>query len=246
MKGEKLPDNGNIYKPQHNYEGRYCWCDKPFPAVSPDETVEQIKEAEKVENEDENQKDEDDPSFMIQCYFCEDWFHKSCIGEMPKMEDFDEFVCKDCVAKNPYMMSFVDNNLIMSSTVIQSSFSVETVECRRFLESEIPRNIFLKENWRSNLCQCNNCNLLYPEFVKVELPIYEPEKDENIIPSHDAAVNLLDKMERSQVIHGIEAFKKLGDSLKEYLKPFAENGKIVSPEDVKEFFETAKKRRIAE
>ena len=44
-------NSGNRYG--HNYEGRFCWCDRPY--------------------------DPQHDSCMVQCAACEDWFHDTCI-----------------------------------------------------------------------------------------------------------------------------------------------------------------------
>ena len=38
----------------HNYQGLYCICDRPFP---------------------DSEDDSDDDDEMVQCIVCEDWFH---------------------------------------------------------------------------------------------------------------------------------------------------------------------------
>lgn len=46
---------------------------------------------------------------MFQCLVCEDWFHEKCIGErrVPDQDDFDAFVCQDCVGKNVWLGRYV-------------------------------------------------------------------------------------------------------------------------------------------
>ena len=67
----------NVYN--HNMENKFCFCDKGY---------------------DEN-------STMIQCFFCEDWFHKKHLNifginiENVKEEDLPDLpiVCKNCFIK---------------------------------------------------------------------------------------------------------------------------------------------------
>ena len=67
----------NVYN--HNMENKFCFCDKGY---------------------DEN-------STMIQCFFCEDWFHKEHLNifwinlENVKEEDIPDLppICKNCVIK---------------------------------------------------------------------------------------------------------------------------------------------------
>lgn len=41
----------------------------------------------------------DDGSFMINCDFCQDWFHGRCVGIRERVGDLvDVFVCPNCTA----------------------------------------------------------------------------------------------------------------------------------------------------
>eukprot|EP00002_Diphylleia_rotans_P035585 TRINITY_DN7780_c0_g1_i1.p1 TRINITY_DN7780_c0_g1~~TRINITY_DN7780_c0_g1_i1.p1 ORF type:complete len:451 (-),score=103.03 TRINITY_DN7780_c0_g1_i1:126-1478(-) len=70
-------------KYNHNFSGRYCWCDEP--EVS----------------------DDDD---MYKCIVCEDWFHKAHIQmntDIPdNLEDEDEYMCRDCAEKLPFLRPY--------------------------------------------------------------------------------------------------------------------------------------------
>ncbi|RUS32435.1 hypothetical protein BC938DRAFT_475379 [Jimgerdemannia flammicorona] len=41
---------------------------------------------------------------MFQCVICQDWFHDNCIGQIPPQDDFDEFICRTCTAKHPFVI----------------------------------------------------------------------------------------------------------------------------------------------
>ncbi|KAI9345617.1 hypothetical protein BDR26DRAFT_856341 [Obelidium mucronatum] len=45
-------------------------------------------------------------SFMLQCLFCEDWFHDACIKNCPDEDSFDEFACRTCVALHPFLAKY--------------------------------------------------------------------------------------------------------------------------------------------
>lgn len=227
-KEENIPENSNKYLPEHNFMGRYCWCDSSYDA---DAVVEE---------------GQPDPNYMIQCHFCEDWFHGRCIENLPKSEDFQEFLCKDCVLKHPFMFHAINNDTIFSS--VGNPINSNTVCCRQGVEICAEAvNLFLKEGWQDSLCKCSLCAVDYPRFVMEEEQIYEPEEDLNRFEStHDAAINLLDKVERSKFIRGFDAFEKLGSNLKQFLKPFADAGKVVTAEDVNEFFQKEKRSKLQE
>lgn len=70
---------------------------------------------------------------MFQCLVCEDWFHEKCIGErrVPDQDDFDVFVCQDCVGKNEWLGRYVAiKEGFMSTLEIypEIQVDVETVE----------------------------------------------------------------------------------------------------------------------
>ncbi|KAI7873702.1 uncharacterized protein EV154DRAFT_527785 [Mucor mucedo] len=68
----------------HNFQGRYCRCDQHY-------------DPEKEEGT------------MYQCIACEDWFHETCIGDIPDaIDDFECYVCRDCTKKYPFLMNGKD------------------------------------------------------------------------------------------------------------------------------------------
>jgi E3 ubiquitin-protein ligase UBR7 len=78
----------------HNFEGRFCDCDQVYDVDAEEGT-------------------------MFQCLVCEDWFHEKCIGEgrVPDQDDFDGFVCKNCVGKNEWLGRYVAKKDIFMSTL---------------------------------------------------------------------------------------------------------------------------------
>ncbi|XP_022241102.1 putative E3 ubiquitin-protein ligase UBR7 [Limulus polyphemus] len=68
----------------HNFRGRYCSCERPYP--DPDDEV---------------------PDEMVQCIICEDWYHGRHLGEMiPENQDFSEMICSWCMEKLPFLWSY--------------------------------------------------------------------------------------------------------------------------------------------
>ncbi|RUP47576.1 hypothetical protein BC936DRAFT_145573 [Jimgerdemannia flammicorona] len=63
----------------HNFYGRFCWCDQNYDPDTEETT-------------------------MFQCVICQDWFHDNCIGQIPPQDDFDEFICRTCTAKHPFVI----------------------------------------------------------------------------------------------------------------------------------------------
>ena len=57
----------------------------------------------------------------------------------------------------------------------------------------------------------------------------------------------LSEMDRVKQVEAIHSYNSMKTNLMEYLSKFAQNGKVVRPEDIKEFFEgmeANKKRKV--
>ncbi|KAG0258274.1 hypothetical protein BG011_003388 [Mortierella polycephala] len=72
----------------HNYLGRFCWCDVQYDPHKEEST-------------------------MLQCVVCEDWFHDTCIGINPHNDDFDDFICRTCTRAHPFLRRYAHNALFM-------------------------------------------------------------------------------------------------------------------------------------
>lgn len=59
----------------------------------------------------------------------------------------------------------------------------------------------------------------------------------------DQNKQLMNSMNRVQLVEAIVGYNELKENLAEYLKKFAENKKVVRVEDIKEFFEGMKARK---
>jgi len=72
----------------------------------------------------------------------------------------------------------------------------------------------------------------------VEEEIYEPPEDPDSSKSLvDLGMRALLNLPRDRAIDGIEAYNKMRDELISYFRPFAQEGRVVQEEDVREFFE---------
>lgn len=173
----------------HNFEGVYCTCARPYP--DPDDDI-----------EDE----------MIQCIICEDWYHRRHLGTpVPPNDEYGEMICGHCMSNCKFLYEYAsviakDNkgsndahkeivnsdlpsdgqNLIVSGISLREEHSeimpngnVKLLECKLkekgfngYLESEV-RNVkseyedhvavFLPDGWRQKLCRCTKCKDMYVE-----------------------------------------------------------------------------------
>ncbi|XP_026867426.2 putative E3 ubiquitin-protein ligase UBR7 isoform X1 [Electrophorus electricus] len=72
----------NLYN--HNFFGRYCSCDRPYP-------------------DDDDQVGEE----MIQCVVCEDWYHTKHLGcAVMESEELLEMVCESCMNRAPFLWTY--------------------------------------------------------------------------------------------------------------------------------------------
>ncbi|XP_064649360.1 putative E3 ubiquitin-protein ligase UBR7 [Lineus longissimus] len=117
---------------------------------------------------------------------------------------------------------------------------------------------FWKNGWRSKLCSCDSCKEMYLDkkvsFLTDETDTiisYENRgKGDGIGSSsqYEKGMHELSKMHRTQQVDLLHGFNDMKSELTEYLKKFAENGKVVRAEDIKEFFgqmEARKKQRVS-
>ncbi|XP_037550608.1 putative E3 ubiquitin-protein ligase UBR7 [Nematolebias whitei] len=88
----------------HNFGGRYCICDRPYPDT-----------------------DEQDDDEMIQCIVCEDWFHSRHLGcAVAEPEELQEMICEACMNKAPFLWTYAVHLAVLP--VINVSHSEEDAE----------------------------------------------------------------------------------------------------------------------
>lgn len=133
-------------KYQHNFEGLYCFCNKPY-----------------LESEE-----------MIQCEICQDWFHDYCLKKEDTLYegvDFsshdNDFICKTCVQKYNFILAkysqlkyqFKENS---NEDIEITPISEEKRKC--LIEGkagEEAKNTFFVKKWRKLLCNCDICMKKY-------------------------------------------------------------------------------------
>merc|ERR1719187_788362 len=115
---------------------------------------------------------------------------------------------------------------------------------KKVCKSSPQHSLFFKSNWRAQLCKCSECLSLYKTsdvsfLLELADPVahYEAEgaakRSEQAQSREMEALNSLDRITRTEMVH---EYNTLSTSLRDYLRKFAENGKQVREEDIKEFF----------
>ncbi|KAG5645679.1 hypothetical protein DXG03_005517 [Asterophora parasitica] len=110
-------------------------------------------------------------------------------------------------------------------------------------------DVFLSEGFRERWCHCASCLPALEEnrYLLEEEETYEPPEDpDSGLSLEELGMRALERLPRDRAIDGIHAFNGMRDDLVKYLRPFAQEGKVVNESDVREFFtyltEAAKKK----
>lgn len=124
---------------------------------------------------------------------------------------------------------------------------------------EILRDIFIddkntikEEVATKNLATSNNDGdynkqiirkfLLDHECLYNDDPVYEPPEDDDLKSESGSSIfdlgsRVLDSLPRNQAAEGVQAYEMIRNRLKQFLKPFAENGEIVTEDKIRNFFD---------
>ncbi|XP_011490435.1 putative E3 ubiquitin-protein ligase UBR7 isoform X5 [Oryzias latipes] len=115
--------------------------------------------------------------------------------------------------------------------------------------------VFWPSGWRSKLCSCASCQLMLSEaglsFLLDEADtVLEYENKgktrEREQPGTDPLMSALDNLSRVQQLEIIHGYNDMKTDLKDFLQRFAAEGKVVTSEDIRQFFEqqSSKRRRM--
>ncbi|KAK0495677.1 hypothetical protein EDD18DRAFT_1170331 [Armillaria luteobubalina] len=100
-------------------------------------------------------------------------------------------------------------------------------------------DVFLTEDFRGRWCRCTSClpSLEANKFLLQEEETYEPPDDpDSGLSLEELGIRALSRIPRERAIDGIHAFNAMRDDLVQYLRPFAQEGKVVDEVDVRAFF----------
>ncbi|ORX67591.1 hypothetical protein DL89DRAFT_269381 [Linderina pennispora] len=200
----------------HNFWGFYCRCDKFY--------------------------DPDDSTVMIQCYICNDWYHDRCIGKMPDEDDYEDYICREridttlvfrgAIAWLPYT-SAEEQKVDVVSTEDKAQENADERPRKRTKTSACR---LLPDN--NDICTCVVCikkiEMQNLEFLLDSDEIVEPEVDDS------RGESLIRRMDHTRAVDAASAYHAMSTKLKEYLRPFASTGKVVTQQDIAKFFEQQK------
>ncbi|KAI0470653.1 putative zinc finger in N-recognin-domain-containing protein [Xylariaceae sp. FL0804] len=110
-----------------------------------------------------------------------------------------------------------------------------------------PFSLFVKADFREHLCRCPSCfpNLKpHPQLLEEE-EAYEPPLSDSASEHgsthgsgslYERGESALKNVDRVRAIEGVMAYNHLKDKLKPFFQQFAESGKAIGAEDIKEYF----------
>lgn len=182
----------------------------------------------------------------------------SKVPHFPKYSQFDAFICWQCVGANPSLKKLADESFVISLPHLPAGLVEEWNRLRYGTdESEEkpakkarvahPVNIFFKQGSRPQLAQLAVNRSEHPVLAEHRYlyeadPVYEPPEDEE--DTQESAqgsllglgADALQSLPREQAIEGLQAYNKMREKLRDFFKPFAEKGEVVTEENVRDFF----------
>jgi len=264
-------------KYNQNYKNIFCYCEQDY-------------------------NPETEPREMYLCYICEDWFHDSCITQLPPPGSFKDFVCKGCTEKHPFLKLYVDDQTVFSNEkhlnnlpeksdenegedrpakkarieenqTENSEKAVITCKILNKMPTGYKMELFCQEGWKKNLCTCDSCVLLYDqrslsfltrdqeeEVPAIAQPNFydEPEEgeeegeegedlgeeaEERTVQDgeetslYQGGLKALSNVPQHRVVNAAMAVQSFKDALAKFLAPFAQEGRVVTKEDIDQFRE---------
>ena len=108
----------------HNFEGKYCYCDK----------------------------EDDNNNIMLQCFFCEDWFHLNCINVYFGNDNLEkgEFVCRDCIKKYCFLFENYDMKKFVYGLIKDDEDNEDENKINENIDNNKNDNIDTKNNENNN------------------------------------------------------------------------------------------------
>ncbi|KAJ3720403.1 hypothetical protein EV361DRAFT_887810 [Lentinula raphanica] len=101
-------------------------------------------------------------------------------------------------------------------------------------------DIFLTGGFRNRWCRCSSCSKeleIHPYLLEEEETYEPPEDPDSASTLEELGMRALSRLPRERAIDGIHAFNAMRDDLVQYLRPFAQEGKVVNEVDVRNFFD---------
>ncbi|ESX01407.1 hypothetical protein KL918_004228 [Ogataea parapolymorpha] len=162
----------------------------------------------------------------------------------PDLDDFDTIICWKCVQKYRKEMEMLVKEL--ECETITRNVKPEPEQAKR-AKTEPSFTIFLKDNFKEQLQKVITENkpetkplislLKVHTYLYLEDSIYKPPEDEDDDSSiFELGLRNLSKLPVESAISSVHAYEKVKSKLTEFLRPFAEQNKVVTEEEIRSFF----------
>lgn len=122
-------------------------------------------------------------------------------------------------------------------------------------KSRVPQGaVFWPTTWRTKLCSCQRCKSVLAEsgvsflLDETDTVLAYENKGKTTEQAHggearDPLMSALDNLNRVQQLEIIHEYNDMKTELKDYLQRFAAEGKVVTPDDIRQFFEEQQSRK---
>ncbi|KND04213.1 uncharacterized protein SPPG_01646 [Spizellomyces punctatus DAOM BR117] len=240
----------------HNFAGEFCYCNTPYDPETEEGTMYQCIICEDWMHDRCIGKDLDDEVYSSYDYIC-----RNCVSRLPfirKYFDCPRFlfmegsVNEETKVTDPSIQTkrprHDDDEHVAPSKRLRLEAEATGETLCLIADKEVPPvqnasvpDLFCKEGWREELCQCKQCQAIYIDenvsFITLEEETFEPEEDLDADESiHDMGLKRLNSMDREMAINGVLAYQKMKEDLKNYLKTFAESKQTVTADDIRQYF----------
>ncbi|XP_072217935.1 putative E3 ubiquitin-protein ligase UBR7 [Leuresthes tenuis] len=259
-------DTNNLNKYSQNFFGLYCTCSRPYP--DPDDQVED-EMIQCVVCEDwlhgRHLGCMIPDSVELQEMICESCMNKSQFlwtyaahlavpGEAIQTKEEAGQSNSNTPNKEEQVDDVTAPSCKRSRDEAESSCRLKDLQAvgRKRVQSGA---MFWPSAWRSKLCSCNTCQEL---LSKAGLSFLLDESDTVLAyenkgknsdqrqPGNDPLMSALDNLNRVQQLEIIHGYNDMKTELKDFLQRFATEGKVVTSDDIRQFFEqqSRKRRRV--
>ncbi|XP_040921105.1 putative E3 ubiquitin-protein ligase UBR7 isoform X2 [Toxotes jaculatrix] len=269
LKCKLYPDKdevNSLNKYSHNFFGVYCTCSRPYP--DPDDQVED-EMIQCVVCEDWLHGRHLGCA-VPDCVELQEMICESCMNKNPFLwtyaahlagpaaqvkEEREADSNTDLPNKDEQVGGGVEPRCKRSREEAESSCGLKELQARR-QERVRSGAVFWPSAWRSKLCSCSACQ---EHLSKADLSFLLDESDtvlayekkgknnEQKQEGHDPLMSALDNLNRVQQLEIIHGYNDMKTELKDFLQRFAAEGKVVTPDDIRQFFEqqqSRKRRRV--
>ncbi|SCV04031.1 LAMI_0H12882g1_1 [Lachancea mirantina] len=244
-----------------NYEGKFCSCSKPYNPESDVTMLQCLLGLECNEDwyhcccllQDHEHNDERKAARLAQNF--------------PSLESFDAFICWKCVKRYASTFEHLSAHELADRALAGKVYKEDPIatkesgieekpanERKRRLEENVEReySILLKSDYATSLNRIKE-SLKPPDKLYVFLndvapflinddPIYELQEDEDEASTYELGTEVIGKsMDSNMVFTGLKAMDEMKVKLSKFLKPFADSGKVVKEEDIRDFFNSQSK-----